>query len=113
MAAASTAMYGVLTVLSAITNDVPWRQDLLSTVEPGSIMALGHVLTLAAGIALVYLARGILHRSRRAMDAAIGLLVPVALLHLLKGLDYEEAGVALALAAVLACGRRTCTRRTA
>ena len=113
VAAASTAMYGLLTVLSAITNDVPWRQDLLLTVEPGSIMALGHVLTLAAGIALVYLAREILHRSRRAMDAAIALLVPVALLHLLKGLDYEEAGVALALAAVLALGRRACTRRTA
>jgi lysyl-tRNA synthetase class 2 len=111
-AAASTAVYGVLTVLSAITDDIRWRHDLLLTLEPGPIMALGHVLTLGAGIVLVYLARGVLHRSRRAMDVAIVLLIPVALLHLLKGLDYEEAGVALALAAVLARGRRACTRRT-
>ena len=113
LAAASTAIYGLLTVLSAITTDVPRRHDLLLTVEPGSIIALGHVLALGAGIALVYLARQIMQRSRRAVDAAIALLVPVALLHLLKGLDYEEAGVALALAAVLARGRRACTRRTA
>jgi lysyl-tRNA synthetase, class II len=113
LAAASTALYGVLTVLSAITDDIPWRHDLLLTVEPGPIMALGHVLVLGAGLGLVYLARGVLHRSRRAMNATIVLLIPVALLHLLKGLDYEEAGVAVALAIVLARGRRACTRRAA
>jgi lysyl-tRNA synthetase class 2 len=103
----------LLTVLSAITADVPWRYDVLRTVEPGPVIALGHILALGAGIALVYLARPILHRSRRAVDVAIVLLIPVALLHLLKGLDYEEAGVALALAAVLVRWRRACTRRTA
>ena len=113
LAAGSVAVYGLLTVLSAITADVPRRHDLLLSVEPGPIMALGHILAVGAGLALVYLARAILHRSRRAVDAVIVLLVPVALLHLLKGLDYEEAGVALALAAVLALGRRACTRRSA
>jgi lysyl-tRNA synthetase class 2 len=113
LAAGSTALYGLLTVLSAVSADVPWRHELLRTVEPGSVVALGHILALSAGIALVYLARPILHRSRRAVDAAIVLLVPAAVLHLLKGLDYEEAAVALALAAVLARWRRACTRRTA
>src|SRR3954468_11264037 len=111
-AAASTAMCGVLTVISAVTDDVPWRHDLLLSVEPGPMMALGHVLALGAGAVLVYLAHGILDRRRRALDAAIVVLVAVAVLDLVKGLDFEEAAVALALAALLARGRRACTRRT-
>jgi lysyl-tRNA synthetase class 2 len=106
-------MCGVLTVISALTDDVPWRHDLLLTVEPGRMMALGHVLALGAGAALVYLAHGILDRRRRALDATIVVLVAVALLDLVKGLDFEEAAVALALAALLARGRRACTRRPA
>lgn len=106
-------MYGLLTVLSALTSDVPRRHVLLRRVEPNSIMTLGHVLALGAGLALIYLAGGILNLSRRATDAAIVLLLPVAALHLLKGLDYEEAGVALALAGVLARERRGRMRGTA
>jgi lysyl-tRNA synthetase class 2 len=109
-AATSTAMYGALTIVSALTDDVPWRHDLLLNVEPGPLMAAGHVLALGAGIALLYLARGMLDRRRRALDVTIVLLLLVALLHLVKGLDYEEALVALALAAVLACGRHAFTR---
>src|SRR3954451_23407972 len=112
-AAASTAMCGVLTVISAVTDDVPWRHDLLLSVEPGPMMALGHVLALGAGAVLVYLAHGILDRRRRALDAAIVVLVAVAVLDLVKGLDFEEAAVAVTLAALLARGRRACTRRTA
>jgi lysylphosphatidylglycerol synthetase-like protein (DUF2156 family) len=106
-------MCGLLTMISALTDDVPWRHDLLLTVEPGRMMALGHVLALGAGAVLIYLARGILDRRRRALDATIVVLVAVAVLDLVKGLDFEEAGVALALAALLARGRRACTRRTA
>jgi lysyl-tRNA synthetase, class II len=112
-AAGSTAMCGLLTVTSAVTDDVPWRHDVLLTVEPGPLMTLGHVLALGAGLVLIYLARGMLHRNRRALDAAISVLVAVALLDLVKGLDYEEAGVALVLAGLLARGRRACTRRAA
>jgi lysyl-tRNA synthetase class 2 len=105
-------MCGLLTVISALTDDVPWRHDLLLTVEPGPIMALGHVLALGAGALLIYLARGIVDRRRRALDAAIVVLLAVAVLDLVKGLDFEEAAVALALAGLLATGRNACTRRT-
>jgi lysyl-tRNA synthetase, class II len=110
-AALSTGACGLLTVISAVTDDVPWRHDVLLTIEPGPLMAIGHVLALVAGLVLLYLARAILHRNRRALDTAIAVLLAVALLHLVKGLDFEEAGVALVLAAVLARGRRMCTRR--
>src|SRR3954454_7873526 len=111
-AAASTAMCGVLTVIAAATDDVPWGHDLLLSSEPGPMMALGHVLALGAGAVLVYLAHGILDRRRRALDAAIVVLVAVAVLDLVKGLDFEEAAAPVALAALLARGRRACTRRT-
>src|SRR5262249_8986903 len=52
-------------------------------------------------------------RRRRALNAAIVVLVAVAILDLVKGLDYEEAAVGLALASLLGFGRRACTRRTA
>ena len=106
-------MCGVVTILSALTEDVPWRRAWLLTVEPGPMMALGHVLALGAGALLVYLAWGILDRERRALDGTIGLLLTIALLDLVKGLDFEEAAIGLALAALLACGRRACTRRAA
>src|SRR5690348_5476554 len=98
-AAGSTGACGLLTVVSSVTDDLPGRHDLLVTIEPGPLMTLGHILALAAGLVLVYLARAILHRNRRALDVAIVVLVAVALLHIVKGLDYEEAAVALALAA--------------
>jgi lysyl-tRNA synthetase, class II len=111
-AAGSTALCGLLTVISALTEDVPWRRAWLVTVEPGPVIALSHVLALGAGAALVYLAWGILDRRRRALDVAVVVLVAVSLLHLVKGLDYEEAAVGLVLAGVLARGRRVCTRGT-
>ena len=109
----ATALAGLLTVVSAVTPDVPWRRQLLLTVEPGRLMSLGHVLAAAVGLALLALGRSMVHGTRRAVDAARVLLLVVALLHLLKGLDFEEATVAMAMAAVLTAGRRAFDRGTA
>ena len=105
LAATAVALAGLLTTASAITPNVPWREHMLIDVEPGSAIALGHVLAAVAGIALVWLAVGIGRRKRRAVDATIVLLLASAALHLAKGLDYEEASTALALALVLWLGR--------
>jgi lysyl-tRNA synthetase, class II len=110
IAAIATALVGALSLLSAVTPDVPWRRHLLVAVEPGPIMALGHVLATLCGIGLIYIGWGILRGRRRAVDVAIVVLAVLALLHAAKGLDYEEAGVALALAVLLWAARRSCTR---
>jgi lysyl-tRNA synthetase, class II len=102
---AATALVGVLTVLSGVTANDPGRSGLLLTVEPAPVMAIGHVLAATAGVALVLLARGLLAGKRRAVDVAIPLLCIVAVLHLVKGADYEESTVALGLAALLAAAR--------
>src|SRR3954467_8195075 len=110
IAAAATALVGALSLLSAVTPDVPWRRHLLLAVEPGPVMALGHVLATVCGVALIYVGWGILRGRRRAVNVAIVVLAALALLHAAKGLDYEEAGLALVLAALLYAARRSCTR---
>jgi lysyl-tRNA synthetase class 2 len=92
-------------VVSALTPSVPWRDAALTEVAPGPLLALSHVLAALTGIALIGLGRGIARGRRSAADAAILVLVLTAVLHLAKGLDYEEAAVALLLAALLRAGR--------
>jgi lysyl-tRNA synthetase class 2 len=110
IAAVATAAVGALSLLSAVTPDVPWRRHLLMAVEPGPIMALGHVLATLGGLALVYVGWGILRGRRRAVNVAIAVLAVLAVLHAAKGLDYEESVLALALAVLLYAARPSCTR---
>src|SRR5437762_12657277 len=86
IAAVATALVGALSVLSAVTPDVPWRRHLLLAVEPGPVMALGHVLATLGGLALVYVGWGILRGRRRAVNVAIVVLAALPLLHAAKGL---------------------------
>src|SRR5437763_6061203 len=108
IAAIATALVGALSLLSAITPDVPWRRHLLVAVEPGPVMALGHVLATLCGVALIYVGWGILRGRRRAVNVAIVVLVALALIHAAKGLDYEESALALALAVLLYAAPRPC-----
>ncbi len=110
VAVAATALSGLLSLTSAITPDVPWRHSLLSNVEPGPAMALGHVLAAAGGLAQLVLAWGLMRRKRRAATATIAILCASALVHVAKGLDYEESVVALALAALLFVNRSAFAR---
>jgi lysyl-tRNA synthetase, class II len=110
IAAVATALVGALSLLSAVTPDIPWRRHLLLAVEPGPVMALGHVLATLCGIALMYVGWGILRSRRRAVNVAIIVLGALALLHAAKGLDYEESALALGLAVLLYAARRSCTR---
>jgi lysyl-tRNA synthetase class 2 len=105
LGAAAVALVGLLTISSAISPNLPWREHALLSVEPGSAIALNHVLAVVAGVALVALAGGLARGKRRAANATIVLLVASAVLHVAKGLDYEEASVAVALALLLWRGR--------
>jgi lysyl-tRNA synthetase class 2 len=110
VAALATALVGALSVLSAVTPDVPWRRHLLLAVEPGPVIALEHVLATALGLGLVYVGWGILRGRRRAANVAIVVLAVLAVLHTAKGLDYEESAVAVALGGLLYAARRSCDR---
>lgn len=105
VAGTATILAGVMSIGSAITADVPWRHDLLLSFEPGTAARLAHVLATVLGICLLGLGWGIITARRQAARAATVVLLALAVLHALKGLDYEESLVAASLAALLYLNR--------
>ena len=97
------AASGVLDVASAITPAVESRLHLIENATPNFVPKVASALVVPAGLMLILLARGLGRRRRRAWQLTLVLVTVAAVLHLLKGLDYEEAFanclVALALIA--------------
>lgn len=92
---------GVLDVWSALYPADRGRLQALTEVVPGALTRASTALTLVTGVLLVLLARGLRRRKRRAWRLTVALLVGSVALHVLKGLDVEEAVVAVALLVVL------------
>src|SRR5581483_6559797 len=102
----AAALVGVVSVVSASTPEFANRYDVVRGVLPQGFPTAARVLTLAFGLVLLWLARGLARRKRRAWQLAVVLLVASAVTHLAKGLDFEEATGSLALLAVLLRTRR-------
>jgi lysyl-tRNA synthetase class 2 len=92
---------GVLDVWSALYPADRGRLRALTTVVPGALTRASTALTLVTGVLLVLLARGLRRRKRRAWRLTVALLVSSVVLHVLKGLDVEEAVVAVGLLVTL------------
>jgi lysyl-tRNA synthetase, class II len=93
LAALAAALVGVINVASALTPNIRWRGHLLLSFEPVEAMRLFHAFALPTGAALLLVAPYLLKRRRRALQAAIGLMLLLGMLDLLKGLDFEETAV--------------------
>src|SRR5579884_675997 len=91
LGAAITALVGLVNIASALTPDIRWRGQLLLQVEPVEAMRAFHAIALPVGAALLLLAPYLLKRRRRALIAAVGLMLALGLVNLLKGLDFEES----------------------
>ena len=87
---------GAINILSASTPGLASRLALLESYLPFGVRA-GHLAAVLAGIALLMLSRGLWHHKRSAYLLTVALLAFSAGSHLLKGLDYEEAIIALAV----------------
>ena len=87
---------GAVNILSASTPGLASRMALLESFSPFGVRA-GHLAAVLAGIALIMLSRGLWHHKRAAYLLTIALLAASAASHLVKGLDYEEAIVAMAV----------------
>jgi lysylphosphatidylglycerol synthetase-like protein (DUF2156 family) len=109
-AAAATALAGMLTLSSSLSPTLPARQRLIEAFEPGSAEEAAHAAGVLGGLVLLALSWGLLRGRRRAGPVAIGVLCVLAAVHALKGLDYEEGLLALALAGLLWGGRRALAR---
>ena len=104
--AALTGLFGLLTLLSALAPAQRDRVHDLSLVIPEPASATATAAAAAGGVLLLQLARGLRRRKRRAWRAAVVVDALLVALHVLKGLDVEEATLALLLLALLLAGRR-------
>src|SRR6266704_3613516 len=97
----AAAFVGLIGVVSASTPEMADRFDFVRSVLPQGFPTAARVLTLAFGLALLWLARGLARRKRRAWQLAVALVIASAVTHLAKGLDFEEASISLLLLAAL------------
>jgi lysyl-tRNA synthetase, class II len=105
LAGATALAVGAVNLASALTPNVAWRGHLLLQVEPVELVPLFHTLAVPASVALIVCAFYLGRRRRRAWQAALALLLGLAVLDLLKGFDFEEALLSLGAAAMLGAGR--------
>ncbi|MEN3358881.1 MAG: lysyl-tRNA synthetase, class [Mycobacteriales bacterium] len=101
-----TWLLGVLTVASALLPGDRGRLRALTHIVPVPASAIATGGAAALGVLLLYLAGGLRRRKRRAWQVAVAVTVVVAALHLLRGLDVEEATASVGVLAVLLWSRR-------
>jgi lysyl-tRNA synthetase class 2 len=104
-AATLVGLLALVNLQSAASPNIHWRSRLLRQVVPDSVLPLSHALAIPLSAALLLAAVSLARRRRRAWQAALGFLLGLAVLDLLKGLSYEQSAVSLAGAAFLAWAR--------
>jgi phosphatidylglycerol lysyltransferase len=102
---------GIVLLLSGNLPAERARIGILRDVLPLPFAEASHMLASIVGLLLIVLARGLFARIALARTAAIVLLLAGAAFSLLKGLDWEEGTILLAIAAILACYRNVFYRK--
>jgi phosphatidylglycerol lysyltransferase len=100
-----TAVVGTMDIVSALYPAIHSRMELLREVVPLHLIRDAQTATVLVGFCLIVLADGLRKRRNRAMQITVVLLLISSALNVFKGLDFEEAGVALALALGLFANR--------
>lgn len=95
---------GLMNILSALFPAIPSRMEILRDLLPMHLIRASQTATVLIGFCLILLADGLRKRRRRAMQVTVALLVASTVLHLSKGLDFEEATVSSLLALGLVVG---------
>lgn len=104
-------LVGFVSVVSAVLPGIKERTELVNQMVPGTFPAAATTGAAAVGVVLVLLSRGLRRGKRRAWLLAVVLSGLAALLHLLKGLDVEEAALCVAVLALLLRARHRFTAR--
>lgn len=101
-----TGMMGILNIVSASLPALRDRAALLNQFSPLDVRYGGNLTAVLAGFALLLLASGLSRHKQTAWWITVLMLLISAASHLFKGLDYEEASVALLLVVYLIGQRR-------
>jgi phosphatidylglycerol lysyltransferase len=99
--ASYTFLCGAVLLVSAASPALTARAQALESAVPLAIVELSHVASIVLGFLLLVLSRGLARGYRSSHRLAIALFLAAALATFLKGLDYEEALLALAAAGLL------------
>src|SRR6201996_530490 len=111
--AALTLIAGIWLIVSGGTPFTDDARDLLAALRvPLPLVEASHFIGSVAGLGLVIVARGILHRLDVAWWIACGLAIVAAVLALPKGIALHEAELLLSLVALLVISRRQFDRRS-
>jgi lysylphosphatidylglycerol synthetase-like protein (DUF2156 family) len=95
VAALLTAGMGFVNLFAAVTPVQSGRLRLLESFSPLQVSREGHLASALAGFALLLLASALWRRKRVAWLLTLVVLVISMVVDLLKGLDYEEADLAV------------------
>ncbi len=101
----AVAAVGAVSIVSALTPALPRRLELVDGLMDPVVVHLADGTTALVGVVLMLLGRGLAQRRRSAYFGALALLTVSAVLHVVKGLDVEEALLALGVAALLVRAR--------
>ncbi len=108
-----TFIAGGWLLMSGVTPASSEATDLLALHVPLPLVEAAHFIGSVAGLAMLILARGLLHRLDAAWAAAFVLAVIAAVLALPKGIALTQAFYLTALAFLLVSSRRHFDRRSA
>ncbi len=104
-------LVGLVTVVSAVLPAFRDRTHLINELVPAVFPAAATTGSAAVGLVLIVLSRALRRGKRRAWLLATVLAAVAAGLHLLKGLDVEEAALALLVFVLLLAARRRFTAK--
>jgi lysyl-tRNA synthetase, class II len=99
--ALAAVVLGLVDIGSGLTPERAGRLRALTGVVPVAVEHAASAATVVAGVLLLMLGHGLRRRKRRAWRGAVVLLLVSTVLHIVKGLDVEEASVTLLLAVAL------------
>jgi lysylphosphatidylglycerol synthetase-like protein (DUF2156 family) len=105
IAAAAIAFAGVISLISAVTEPIASRLSAIGNFAPIEVPEFAGALVAICGLGLIFLARGIRRGQRHAWLLANALLLVAIVGNVTKGLDFEEALVALIVAVFLVMHR--------
>lgn len=107
-----TFIAGIWLLISGVTPTTREAIELLSAHVPLPIVEASHFIGSILGVAMLVIARGMLHRLDAAWWAALGLAIFAAVLALPKGIALSEAGYLSSLALLLVVSHRHFNRRS-
>lgn len=96
---------GVVLLVSGATPGIDERLRVLKRILPLPLVELSHLVGSVIGLGLLVLSRALFRRVREGYRLTVWLLAAGMVASILKGLDFEEAGVLAVVLAVLWLGR--------